>query len=65
VEVLCGNTLSRVHASVLSFHSPALRQMFTRTNLTAVESPNGCTRILSSDPAADFATLLKMIYLPG
>ena len=65
VEVLCRNTLFRVHTSILSLHSPALRQMFAQTNLAAAESPNGCPRILSSDTAADFATLLKMIYLPG
>ena len=65
VEILCENTLFRVHTTVLSFHSPALRQMFTQTNLAAVESPNGCPRILSSDTPKDFVTLLKMIYLPG
>ena len=64
VEVLCENTLFRVHTSTLSFHSPALRQMFSQTSLASTESPNGCPRILSSDTAADFATLLKMIYLP-
>jgi len=64
VEVLCGNTLFRVHVSSLSFHSPALRRMFAQTNLTTAESPNGCPRIHSSDTAKDFATLLKMIYLP-
>ena len=65
VEVLCGNTLFRVHTSILSFHSPALRRMFAQTNLATEDSPNGCPRILSSDTAYDFATLLKMIYLPG
>ena len=65
MEVLCGNTLFRVHTSVLSLHSPVLHQMFTRANLTTAESPNGCPRILSSDTATDFATLLKIIYLPG
>ena len=65
VEVLCKNVLFRVHATILSFHSTALRRMFTQTNLTAAESPNGYPRILSSDPPEDFATLLKMIYLPG
>jgi len=64
VEVLCGNTLFRVTASTLSFHSPALRQMFAPTNLVTAESPNGCPRILSSDTAKDFATLLKVVYLP-
>ena len=65
VEVLCGHTLFRVHTSVLSLHSPVLRQMVTRANLAAAESPNGCPRILSSDTATDFAILLKIIYLPG
>ena len=65
VEVLCVHTLFSVHTSVLSLHSPVLRQMFTRANLAAAESPNGCPRILSSDTATDFATLLKIIYLPG
>ena len=64
VEVLCENTLFRIHTSVLSFHSPALRQMFSQKSLACAESPNGCPRILSSDTAGDFATLLKMIYLP-
>ena len=65
VEVLCGNTLFRVHTGILFLHSPAFRQMFSRTSLDAAGSPNGCPRILSSDTATDFATLLKIIYLPG
>ena len=64
VEVVCGKTLFRVHTSTLSFHSPVLRQMFSLANLTSAESPNGCPRIVSSDPPADFATLLKFVYLP-
>jgi hypothetical protein len=65
VEVLCGNTLFHVHTSILSFHFPALRRMFAQTSLDTAESPNGRPRILSSDTSTDFATLLKMIYLPG
>ena len=65
VEVVCGNVLFRVHTSVLSFHSPALRRMFAQVSLATAESPNGCPRISSSDTATDFTTLLKMIYLPG
>ena len=65
VEVLCGNTLFRVHASILSLHSPGLRQMFAQATLATAKSPNGCPRILSSDKATDFATLLKTVYLPG
>ena len=65
VEVLCGSALFRVHTSILSFHSPALRRMFAQDSLASAESPNGCPRILSSDPPRDFTTLLKVIYLPG
>ena len=64
VEVLCGNTLFRVHTTIMSFHSPALRQMFAQKILATAESPNGCPRIPSSDTAKDFATLLKIVYLP-
>ena len=64
VEVLCGKILFRIHASALSFHSPVLRKMFSLTNLAAAESPNGCPRIVSSDMPVDFATLLKIVYLP-
>ena len=64
VEVLCNNTLFRVHTSVLSLHSPVLGRMFTKANLATAESPNGCPRILSSEAATDFTTLLKIIYLP-
>ena len=63
-EVLCGNTLFRVHTAILFFHSPALRRMFAQTSLAAAESPNGCPRVLSSDTAKDFTTLLKIVYLP-
>ena len=65
VEVLCGSTLFRVNISTLSFHSPVLRRMFAKSSLATAESPNGCPRILSSDTAKDFTTLLKVIYLPG
>jgi len=65
VEVLCRNTLFRVHTSILSLHSPALRRIFAQSSLATVETPNGCPRLLSSDTVADFTTLLKIIYLPG
>jgi len=64
VEVLCGNTLFRVHSTILSFHSPALRRMFAQTSLVTAESPNGCPRITSLDLATDFVTLLNIVYLP-
>lgn len=64
VEVLCENNLFRVHTSILSFHSPVLRQTFAPASLAIAESPNGCPRIPTSNTAMDFSTLLKMIYLP-
>ncbi|KAF9646063.1 hypothetical protein BDM02DRAFT_320816 [Thelephora ganbajun] len=39
VEVLCGNTLFHVHTSILSFHSPALRQMSAQTSPARADSP--------------------------
>ena len=65
VEVLCGNTLFCVHTSIMSLHSPVLGRMLAKANLATAESPNGCPRIPSSDTAMDFATLLKVIYLPA
>jgi len=65
VEVLCGSTLFRVHTTILSFHSPVFCRVFSQTALAAAESPNGCPRILSSDTAKDFTTLLKVVYFPG
>jgi len=64
VEVVCGKTLFRVHTSTLSFHFPVLRQICSPSNLTIVESPNGCPRVVFSDTPTDFATLLKVVYLP-
>ena len=63
--MLCGNTLFRVHAGAVSFYSPVLRRMFAQTSLAAADSPSGCPRIRPSDSAADFAILMKVIYLPG
>jgi len=65
VEVLCGNTLFRIHTSVVSFRCPALSSMFSQTNLASAESPNGYRRIPSSDTATDFTTIPKIIYLLG
>ena len=66
VEVLCDDTLFRVHTSILRFtRSPTLRQMFAQTSLATAGSPYGCPRILSSDMDTDFAILLKMMYHSG
>jgi len=65
IEVLCGDTLFRLHTSILSLHSPVLGQTFARSNLATTESPNGCPRVSSSDTIIDFSTLIKVVYLPG
>jgi len=64
VEVLCGDILFRIHTTIMSFHSHPLRRMFAQTNLATAESHHGCPRLLSIDTPEDFATLLKIIYLP-
>ena len=64
VEVVCGKILFRIHSSALSFYSPVLRKMFSPANIAAAESPNECPRIVSSDIPVDFATLLRIVYLP-
>ena len=38
--------------------------MFTQTSIFVAESPDGCPRILFPDLAADFITLLNIVYLP-
>ena len=66
VDMLCRITLFRVIVSALSLHSPALRQLFARTNPATAESPNRLlSRILSPDTTNDFAKLIKVVYHPG
>ena len=64
-EVVCGETLFRVHSTILSFSSPRLRDMLSPTTLLNAPMPGGCPRIVFKDTADDFAVLLKMIYTPG
>ena len=65
VEVVCGHTLFRVHASTISFSSPKLREVLSRSALLQAPKPEGCPRITVEDTAQDFSVLLKMIYTPG
>ena len=61
----CVETRCSVFTPASSPSTPALCRMFAQTSLATAGSPNGSPRILSSDTAMDFATLLKMIHLPG
>lgn len=65
VEIVCGHTMFRVHSPVISFSSPALRNMLSPSTLLNSSMPGGCPRIVFMDSAEDFAVLLKMIYIPG
>ena len=65
VEIACGDTLFRVHSTVISFSSSKLRDMFSPTTLLSVPMPDGRPRVAVADSTEDFAVLLKMIYTPG
>jgi hypothetical protein len=65
VEIMSGGTIFRVHSTVVSFSSPKLRDILSRSALLHASTPEGCPRITATDNAIDFAVLLKMIYTPG
>ena len=64
VEIVCGQTVFRVHSSIVSFSSPILQDMLSSSTFSAPMS-KGCPRVVFKDSAEDFAVLLKMIYTPG
>jgi hypothetical protein len=65
VEIVCGHTLFRVHATTVSFSSQKLRDILSHSALLYAPMPEGRPRIAVTDTAEDFAVLLKMIYTPG
>ena len=65
VEIVCEGTIFRVHATVVSLSSSKLQGILSRATLLRAPTPGGCPRITISERAADFATLLRMIYSPG
>ena len=65
VEIACGDTIFRVHSSIVSFSSSELRKVLSQPALLDAPTPEGRPRITTSDSAEDFAILLKMIYTPG
>jgi hypothetical protein len=65
VEIMSEGTIFRIHSTVISFSSPKLRDILSRSALLHAPTPEGCPRITVTDNAVDFAVLLKMIYTPG
>lgn len=65
VEIACGDTIFRVHSSVISLSPSGLREILSQPALLDAPAPEGRPRITLSDSAEDFAILLKMIYTPG
>ena len=65
VEIVCGDTVFRVHSTVISFSSSKLRDILSPPILLNAPMPEGCPRVTVSDNAEDFAVLLEMIYTPG
>jgi hypothetical protein len=65
VEVVCGDTVFRVHSAVVSFSSPKLRDMLSPSTLLNAPMPEGCPRIIVKDTSEDFSVLLKIISTPG
>ena len=65
VEIACGDTIFRVHSTIISFASSRLREILSQAALLNAPTPVGRPRISISDSAEDFGVLLKMIYTPG
>ena len=65
IEIACGDTVFRVHSTVVSFSSPKLRDIFSPPTLLDAPVPEGCPRIVLTDSPGDFSVLLKTIYTPG
>ena len=65
VEIVCGQTIFRVHSSVISFSSPNLRNILSSSPFLSAPMPEGCPRVVFKDDPEDFSVLLRMIYTPG
>ena len=65
VEIVCGDTVFRVHSIIITLSSPKLREVLSPIALFNAPTPEGCPRFVFADSAEDFAVLLKMICTPG
>jgi len=62
---VCGDTVFRVHSSIISFFSPNIRDLLSPSALINAPTPEGCPRVVFTDSADDFSVLLRMICMPG
>lgn len=65
VEIVCGNTVFRVHSTIISFASPKLRDIFSRMPHAHTQMSGRYPRVIFDDSVEDFSVLLKLIYTPG
>ena len=65
VDIVCGNTVFRVHSTIISFSSFKLRDILSPSALVHAPTPEGRPRITIPESAEDFGILLRMIYTPG
>jgi hypothetical protein len=65
VEIVSGGTIFRVHSAIISFSSPKLRDILSRSAPLHAATSKGPPCITIADSAVDFTVLLKMIYTPG
>ena len=65
VEIVCGDTIFRVHSTVISFSSSAFRDILSPSALLHAPTPEGRPRIIISESTEDYEIFLKMIYTPG
>ena len=65
VEIVCGDTVFRVHSTIISFTPSKLQDILSPPTPLHAPMPEGLPRIAVSDIAEDFAVLLKAIYTPG
>ena len=64
-EIVCEDTIFRVHTTIISFSSPKLRDLLSPATLLSAPMPEGCPRIVLTDSADDFAAMLRVICMPG
>ena len=65
VEIVCQDTVFRVHSTIISFASATLRDILSQSARIHPPMLRGRPRISFDDSVEDFAVLLKMVYTPG
>ncbi len=62
IVLVAQGTAFRVHASLISRHSPAFKKLFAMPRTSEAEHLNGCPVFHLSDTAEDMDYLLELIY---